>query len=124
MKHQGFTLFEVLVFIIITSLLMSVLLLGANTALRSTPAVHQQWVAIQSAQKCMEWYLEQTRLFGYNQYACPATLSASACTVPSGYSVSTTVACTTWNSDTNYKTITVNVSGLAGASLAVQIGED
>ena len=114
---------EILAFIVVSGLLMSVILLGANSALRTTPTVHRQWVAIQTAQECMEWYLEQRRLNGYSALTCPSTPSASACSAPSGSSVSTSIACTTWNSDTNYKTITVTVSGLASAVLSTQVGE-
>lgn len=121
--QQGFTLIEILVFIVVSSLLMSTILLGAMTALRSAPGVHQQWVAMQTARQCMEWFLEQRRLNGYTALSCPSTPSASACSAPSGFSVSTSISCTTWNSDTSYKTITVTVSGLANASLSAQIGD-
>lgn len=118
----GFTLIEVLVFIVVSGLLMSTILLSATTALRESPSVHQQWVALQTARQCMEWFLDQRRLNGYAILSCPSTPSATACSAPSGYSVSTSVTCTTWNSDTEYKTITVTVSGLASASLSTQIG--
>tara|TARA_R110000868_G_scaffold290766_5_gene550932 strand:- start:204 stop:590 length:387 start_codon:yes stop_codon:yes gene_type:complete len=118
----GFTLIEVLVFIVVTSLVMSTLLLGAMTALRSAPTTHQQWVAMQTAQQCMEWFLDQRRLLGYSALTCPSTPSPTACTAPTGLSVSTSISCTTWNSDANYKTITVAVSGLASVTLTAQVG--
>lgn len=121
--QHGFTLIEVLVFIVVSSLLMTTIMLGAMTALRSAPSVHQQWVALQTARQCMEWYLEQRRLRGYTILTCPSTPSASACSAPAGYSVSTNIACTTWNSDSAYKTITVSVSGLAAVSLTAQVGD-
>ena len=102
---------------------MNVLLLGSVTALRSSPTIHHQWVAIQTARQCMEWYIEQRRLNAYSAYSCPSSPTASACSAPSGFGVSTSITCTTWNSDANYKTITVTVSGLAHASLAAQIGD-
>jgi prepilin-type N-terminal cleavage/methylation domain-containing protein len=123
MKQHGFTLIEVLVFIVISGLLMSVILLGSNLALRQAPSVHQQWVAIQSAQRCMEWFLQQRRMKGFTALTCPSTPTAAACSVPSGYSINTSIACTTWQGDSTYKTITVSVSGLASASLSVQIGD-
>jgi len=122
-KIQGFTYIELLVFVIVTSLLMTVILLGATQTLRNTPTVHHQWVAVQTARKCMEWFLDQRRLNGYSSLSCPSTPAASACSAPSGFSVSNSISCTTWNSDSNYKTITVTVSGLANATLSVQIGD-
>lgn len=121
-KSSGFTIIEVLVFIIVTSLVMTTLLMSANTALLKSPVTHQQWRASQVAQQCMEWFLDQSRLNGYSSLSCPSTPSPSACSGPSGFSVSASIACTTWNSDSNYKTITVTVSGLANSTLSTQIG--
>ncbi|TAK74631.1 MAG: type II secretion system protein [Gammaproteobacteria bacterium] len=123
MRQAGFTLIEMVIFIVVTSLLMTTILLGANQALRSTPSIHNQWVAVQVARRCAEWFLQQRRLMGYSALSCPSTPSASACSAPSGFSVSTSVSCTTWNSDTAYKTITVTVGGAANATLAVQVGD-
>ena len=123
MKQRGFTLIEALVFIVVSGLLLSVLLLGSVTALRKAPNVHQQWLAMQLARQCMEWFIEQRRLNGYTTFSCPSTPSASACAAPSGFSVNTSVSCTTWNSDTHYKTITITVSGLANTSLSAQVGD-
>lgn len=122
-KHKGFTLIEVLAFIIVSGLLMSVLLLGSVSALRSSPSVHYQWVAMQIGRQCMEWFLEQRRLNGYSTFSCPSSPTASACAAPSGFSINTSISCTTWNSDTHYKTITVTISGLASASLSAQVGD-
>lgn len=122
-QQLGFTLIEILVFIIVSSLMMTVMLLGARTTLLSTPTVHQQWVAMQTARKCMEWFLDQRRLNGYAIYSCPSTPAAGLCSAPTGFTVTNSVACTTWNSDTNYKTITVTVTGLANAQLSTQIGD-
>lgn len=122
-RQAGFTLIEILVFIVVSSLLMSVILVGANTAMRDAPSTHNQWVAIQTARRCMEWFLQQRQLNGYSALTCPSTPSAAACSTPSGYSVSTSVACTTWNSDSGYKTLTVSVSGKSTATLSTQLGE-
>lgn len=121
-RAAGFSFIEVLVFIIVSSLLMSVILLGANTALRQSPAVHQQWVAMEVAQQCMEWFINQRSNNGYASLTCPSTPAPTACSAPSGFSASASIACTTWNSDANYKTISVTVSGLASVSMSTQIG--
>lgn len=119
----GFSLIEVLVFIVVSSLIMSTLLLSSMQALRAAPTTHNQWVAIQTAQRCMEWFIDQRRLSGYSSLTCPSTPSPGACSAPSGFSVSSDISCTTWNSDANYKTITVSVSGLASVTLSAQIGD-
>lgn len=124
MKYlRGFTLIEVLIFIIVSSLLMGVVFLGISSSLRSIPQTQQRWVALQAAKGCIEWFVEQRRLNGYASISCPSTLSTTSCVAPSGYSISANAACTTWNGDSNFKTISVSVTGLAAVSLSVQIGD-
>lgn len=119
----GFTLIEVLVFIIVTGLVMTTILRGAIVALRESPEAHDQLVALQTAKRCMEYYLDQRRLNGYTALSCPSTPTAAACAAPSGFTVSNSVACTTWNGDTEFKTITVTVAGRSNAVLTAQIGD-
>lgn len=120
-KQTGFTFIELLVFIVVTGMVATVIMLGATTALRKSPAIQSQWVALETASGCMEWLLNQRRLNGYATWTCPSTPSTSICAAPSGFTVSASVACTTWNSDSNYKIITVSVTGLSSVSLSAQI---
>jgi Tfp pilus assembly protein PilV len=119
---HGFTLIEVLVFIIITGMVMTTLLKSAETALRKTPTTHYQLVALHTAQQCMEWFVGQRHLISYASITCPSTPAPTACTAPAGFTVSTSIACTTRTSDANYKTITVTVAGNANASISSLIG--
>lgn len=121
--HKGFALMELLVFIIVTSLLMSTILFSAINGLHSAPTAHQEMVAMQTANRCLEWYIQQRRLKGFTTFSCPSTPAAGLCVAPSGYSVSASVTCTTWNSDTTYKTVTVTVSGKGNATASVQLGD-
>ena len=121
--QNGFTLIEILVFIVVSGLLMSTILIGAIFSLKNSPTIHQQWIAIQTARQCMEWFLTQKRFNGYASLSCPSTPSGILCTAPSEYSIQTNISCTAWNSDPNYKTISITVSGLANASLSAQIGD-
>lgn len=118
----GFTLIEVLVFIIVTGLLMSTLFVGGTYALRSSPEVHEQWVALQVARGCMEWFVQQRRLNGYSQFTCSSAPSTSSCPAPSGYTITASVTCPTWNGD-SYKQITVSVGGVSTASVSTQFGD-
>lgn len=122
LASRGFTLIEVLVFVIITSLVMSTILLSATTALRNTPSAHNQWVALETAKRCMEWFVVQRRVNGYASLTCPSTPSPAACSAPSGFTVSTSITCTTWNTDTGFKTVTVSVTGLSSVSLSMRLG--
>jgi type II secretory pathway pseudopilin PulG len=121
-KTHGFTLVEVLVFIVVSGILMSTILLGITAALRAAPHVHENVVALQTARRCMEWMLGQVRIAGYSALSCPNSATPSFCSAPSGYSVGVNVSCTTWNGDA-YKTITVTVGGAGNAQLFTQVGE-
>jgi len=116
--QQGFTFIEVIIFIMVTSLLGSVILLASTTMLQKAPIVQKNAIALQSAQQCMEWFVGQRSLNGYSGVSCPSTSVPSFCTAPSGYTVSVNVSCTTINSDANYKTVTITVSGVGDAVLS------
>ncbi len=47
--------------------------MGANTVLRRSPTTHFQQVALQTAQQCMEWFVGQRHLNGYDAFTCPST---------------------------------------------------
>ena len=112
-KVKGFTLIELVIFIVITSILASTILLAFNAALRETPTARENNIATQTAKKCIEWYVGQRQLNGYTSVATGTTVP-SFCTAPAGYTVTVNVATTTYNGDNNYKTITVTVTGPAG----------
>ena len=118
--QKGFTLIEVIIFIIVSSLLMTVILLGANTSLRNAPNINNQWTALRLARQCMELYVRQRQENGYPIIVCP---TSTTCPTVTGFTVDVTISCTTWNSDTSYKTIAVNVTGLARAALTTQVGD-
>ena len=121
-SHKGFTLIEILVFIVVSSLLMSVMLIGINTALRSTPTIHNQWQAIRLARQCIDWYyrLREVEGYSYSGLACGAT---AACGTLPGFGVIATITCNPWNNDPDYKTITVNVTGLSSITMTGLIGD-
>lgn len=121
-QERGFTLIEILVFIVVTSMVMTTILMSAQTALRKSPTTHFQLVALHTAQQCIEWFIGQRHLVSYASLVCPSTPTPSACTAPAGFTVSTSIACTTRTGDPNYKTITVTVAGKANASISTLIG--
>jgi prepilin-type N-terminal cleavage/methylation domain-containing protein len=124
-KRNGFTLIEMIVFILISSILGSTLLVSLNSLLLKTPAIQNQQIATNLASQCMSWLQTQYRMTGYASFSCPTTLLANQstfCPATSGkFATTVTVICTTFNSDTNYKTINVSVSGPANANLSLLI---
>lgn len=120
-KNKGFSLIELILFIVVTAILASTLLLAFNNVLVNSDTSRNQIVAQMTAQQCMEWFVGQRLSNGYSSIACPSTTVPSFCTAPSGYTISVNSACTTISSDANYKTITVTVSGNGDASLTTLI---
>lgn len=119
----GFTLIEILLVIVVTGLLASTLLLGLNNAAMNMPRLKNNAIADQAAKQCIEWFLGQRRLIGYSAFSCPSTTVPTFCSAPSGYSVTVNVVCTTINTDTNYKTITVTVSGPSTSSFSTLVAD-
>ncbi|EKE01538.1 MAG: hypothetical protein ACD_21C00107G0016 [uncultured bacterium] len=122
-KNQGFTLMELVIFIVIMGILAASILTSFNTVLRGTGRTNYQTSATGYAVKCLEWFLGQRSLVGFNNISCNTTVP-NFCTVPSGYTITTNVSCAeSYYGDTgNYKTITATVSGdLGGANLSTII---
>lgn len=122
-SQQGFTLIEVMVFLIILSILGSAILLTFVAGLQKTPAIRQNMIALVTVQQCMEWFIGQRYLNNYSSITCPSTSVPAFCSAPSGYNMAVDVSCTTINSDSNYKTIAVTVSGLGDATSRLLIAD-
>jgi prepilin-type N-terminal cleavage/methylation domain-containing protein len=111
-KKQGFTLIELIMFIIIIGILATTILVSSNTVLRGTGRLNYQSAATDYAATCLEWFLGQRAINGFSSIACNNTTTPTFCNVPSGYTISTNVACTTYNGDSSdYKTITAVIDG-------------
>lgn len=120
-KHNGFTLIELVIFIVVTGILASTILLSLSTGLTKAPNALKSTIATQTANQCMEWFIGQRKLIGYSAITCPSTTVPSFCTSPSGYTLAVNIVCTTINSDASYQTITVTVSGNGDAQLTTLI---
>lgn len=117
-KIIGFTLIELIIFIVVTAVLATTILVALNNALIKSPLDRQNIIALETAQQCMEWYLGQRRINGFASITCSASPpTPTLCTAPTGYSFNNSISCITLNSDTNYKLITITVSGNGDATL-------
>jgi type II secretory pathway pseudopilin PulG len=123
-NQQGFTLIELVLFIIVTGLLANTILLSIVTAGQKTPVAQQNNSAAQTARRCMEWFIGQRRLLGYSIFSCPSTSVPAFCAAPTGYTVAVNITCApTINSDSNYKTIAITVSGNGNATLTAIVAD-
>jgi Tfp pilus assembly protein PilE len=112
MKNQsGFTLIELVLFITVTSILASTILLSTVTLLRNTPSIQSNLVASGIVTQNIEYYIGLRRTLGYASIPCPNTTIPSFDTGIAGYTVTENIACTTINGDANYKTLTTTATG-------------
>jgi len=125
-KLNGFTFIELIIFIIVTGILASTILLTFVGSLNNAPIILKNTIAAQTVKQCAEWYLGQRRLNGYTNLSganCAGTLSIpSFCSTPSGYTISGTCSQTTLSSDNQYETITLTVGGAGNAALTLLLG--
>lgn len=126
-QHAGFTLIELVIFIVITGILTSSIFVAANNALINMSKALYSDVASQTARQCMEYYIGQRRLNGYsalNGASCTSPLTLpSICSAPSGYTVVANCVNNPISGDSNYNKITVIVSGTSDATLTYLIGK-
>jgi type II secretory pathway pseudopilin PulG len=123
-KQSGFTLIELIMFIIITGILGTTILLAFVYGLSKSPVASQNAIADLAASQCGEWFMGQRQLHGYSSITCTNPNTPAYCTanMPSGYTIVTSCAATTISSDSNYETLTVTVSGKGNAILTFVIG--
>ena len=114
---RGFTLVELIIFIVIVSIMGVALMSAFSTTTRGTPDAGQMTQATQLAQERMELVMAQRRAVAFAAFADPCTFGTppAACTPPAGYNVAVTIV-TGWNSSNDYKVITVSVTGTSSAT--------
>lgn len=120
---KGYTLIELVIFITIVAISISILIPIATTSQRMvtlTPLTKAQ----QLAQARMELILGQRYIVGFPNYSDPCNGGSppSMCTPPTGFTVSSTIN-NNWNGDTDYNVITVVVSGDGSATLTTLVSD-
>lgn len=119
-KHfAGFTLVELVIFIVILGIIVSGVFLAFSTALQQSSNVNPQTTANELASARMDIILGQRRMNGFATLVdpCPA---AAVCPAMSGYTTTSTIAALTIGADSNYKLITVTVTGPQNATAEVK----
>jgi len=120
--QQGFTFIELVIFIVIVGILAAGLLAAFNVFLSKQPALQSTAIANSLAAQRMEIILGKKKIAGFSAYSDPCP-GPTICSVPTGFTVSSTIT-PNWNSDTNYNTITVNVTGKANATLTTIVANN
>jgi Tfp pilus assembly protein PilE len=124
-NQSGVTLVELVAFIVIVALLATGLIAAFTSAMKGTPKSNEIAQALQLAQERMELILAYKKSKGFTALVDPCTLATppAQCTnIPSGFSVTTPATIVNnWNGSTEYKTITVNVTGLQDIALTAVV---
>jgi type II secretory pathway pseudopilin PulG len=127
--QRGYSLIELAIFIVIMGIIGTALFSGFNTALLGSSAPELGASPMQLAQERMELILGQKRTLGFAGFtaatfdpctSAPPSTQAVCTTLPAGYAVSAALA-TNWGGDTNYKVITVSVTGPGRANLTAMV---
>ncbi len=128
-RQDGFSLIELIIFILVSSILSTALLAAFSTALKGPAQVSSSIQAMHLAVERMELILPQRQVLGFaafsNPNADPCMMGSTqlACTnIPAGYSVASSIAAD-WGGDTNYKVVTVSVSGVATTTLTTLVAD-
>lgn len=103
-KNYGYTLIELIIFIIILAIVSATIMSGTVLALKFAPIANKQTITAEAASGCLEYILGQRDLFGFNfnnQY-CPGssdkTITPSFCTsstTPTNFVTTVTISCAT-----------------------------
>lgn len=117
--ETGFSLIELIAFIVIVSLLVVALFTSLSTSGVRAPTAGQIDFAAEIAQERLELILAQRRLNGFASFVDPCP-GPTVCTPPAGYAVSASIA-GNWSGDANYKVITVDVTGIFSASVSALV---
>ena len=125
----GYSLIELIVFIVVLGILGAALFTGFSTALMTSASSQPGLDATQLAQQRMELILAQKRRLGFAGFvsttfdpctSAPPSTQPVCISIPAGYTVSSTLTAN-WNGNANYKVITVTVTGKDQASLVALV---
>lgn len=125
--YRGFTLIEIVVFIIVLSLVAIMMMIGMNMSLKGSPDVTRETQAIILAQQRMEIIAGQRLNFGFPFFADPCgagpfpDILCGEGAFANGYTVSSTIT-PSWSGNPDLTLIVVNVTGPATFTLTSLVG--
>lgn len=129
--NYGFTLIELVVFIVIMGIAGVALIASLNIVLKGVRVTGQETVAMQTATRCMEWYIGQRYFKGFDDAKsldCVSPFVPSFCEDHDGYHIKVGVKCIELFRFSPYieeydtfKHVTVTVNGLGSASLSADL---
>lgn len=114
-RSAAFSLLEMIIFIVVLGVLMASIVAAMSSSLRNSPQAGGLDAAAELAQQRMELILGQRRAVGFAGFADPCNPGPgpAICTPPAGYAVASTIVSGFGADLTNYKVVSVNVTGTA-----------
>lgn len=93
-KHSGFSLIELIVFIVVIGIAVAAIMVPLNMASEKSPNPNYQTIALQLAQGRMELLLGQRYLKGYVNFADPCSGGSppAICTSLTGFTVTSVIS--------------------------------
>jgi type II secretory pathway pseudopilin PulG len=109
----GFTLLEAVVFIVVLGVMLAGLVVALRSPLQQSSVAGQTDLSAELAQQRMELILAQRRTAGFGAFTDPCSPGPgpAQCTPPAGYTVAASIVAGWGGDPTNYKVVTVTVSG-------------
>lgn len=123
--HNGFTLIELVIFIVISSILVTGLWITFALSNMATYRLYQNLFATNALNYCMEDYVYTRRVRGYSYVSganctSPLTLLVE-CGTPAGFTLSGSCVATTIGGDSSFVTITLTITGPANVNTSASI---
>lgn len=118
---QGFNLIELVVFIIVLGIATVGIMMSFRTALETSADIATSNTALEITQGRLEIIIGQYKINGFNSFSdiCSGSGTLPAvCTIPNGYTVTTSISNWPLSSSTFFKLITVSTEDASGARLA------
>lgn len=114
-RSAAFSLLEMIIFIVVLGVLMASIVAAMSSSLRNSPQAGGLDTAAELAQQRMELILGQRRAVGFAGFVDPCNPGPgpAICTPPAGYAVASTIILGFGADLTNYKVVSVNVTGTA-----------
>lgn len=119
-KIKAFSLIELIIFIVIMGIIATLLVSLYATTLKNSAVINNQNTASKIAARCMDWYLGERFINGFNSAnlncANPPT-TPTFCAASAGYTITSLITCPTlYGEPGKYKIITLEVSGTTSAT--------
>lgn len=118
-RQQGYSLIELIIFIIILGLIAGTLLVSMNQSLQKSPVISRVATALDLAQQRMDVILGQKQLVGFTSFSdvCLTSAALPFCVSDPDYVISSAVSVGFGINTVDYKVVTVDVSGAASVTL-------